>query len=1531
MKIFTPQKLKWATFFFFFFLGINLVFSQSTPRFGASQGRTLLSGTEGAEGSRYLFQNVVTDVDGTGIDVDAVLTILDLNNITVSSVDSNVGLDDRFEPQTQTTSAGGYVEWEFRFVRSGTANATSNGVPILIDSYTLEAIDVDGEEFFEVLVPESYTIEGGVSPTPSGCPQGSGATNNNIGCPSSLQVTKNGDFTRFSSGTDFSAGIRKERTEYIASVQYNNVSRLVFRNGRNIVGGVRQNSVSFLGEVDFIVENEVQENTSPVVVDNTPNYIPKNTSISVNVLDGSSDAENNIDPSTVLLIDPNDSNNVGSLGSPLTIPGVGTYTVNNLGDVSFVPVSGYVGNANVNFRVQDRALASSNLATLFISVQEDSDNDGVSNNNDLDNDNDGILDSEELACAENTNQLIWNDHYVEGNTSTSGEDPTVATANPPLSFNGVDVTLNRTTNTTGNWRINSNYAPSGYTWLQAAINEGRSVHTFNFSKDVYNLSFTILDIDTGSNFTDEVFFEITSNGAQYIMTPSDYTLGANISRTDDNTFTGGGTDEDLQINLTVPVTSVSITYRQVGPTPSNNQGSGIGNLTFCVPVDTDLDGTPDYLDTDSDNDGCFDADEAYDDVDADSNNDGTYGDVVDSSNVNSDGTVQGAGYPGTNASVTTAIDISIDTEVDDEDVSEGETATFSVSASALEASSFTNGTPNYDTEANSGLQYQWYVNNTIINGETNATLSIANVTPAMDGNIYKVEVSHNNKVCFEESQGTLNVNGSPIAVDDTYNINEDNQVTLNPLNLDSDPEGDTLSITSINNITLTPGTAQSIPVPNGVVEVDSAGNIIFIPNDDFFGQVTFPYEISDGNGGTDSANQIINIASVNDFPSPVDDDYTVAEDESIELLPLTGDSDVDGDDLTVTSINGTTLTPGTAQTITVPNGTVTVAVDGTITFVGDENYNGDVSFPYEISDGNGGTATADQNITILPIVDTEDDTATTGNETPVEIDILSNDNDIPTTGTISYTDPENGTLIIDDGGTPNDPSDDIVTYIPDDGFFGTDTFDYTVCDTEGNCDTATVIIEVEAAEIDAVADDYSDMPVNGTDGGVVGDVTENDTLNGAPVDDTEITITLDDNGGLAGVVINADGTVSVPAGTAAGTYTLTYTICEILNPTNCDTATVIIVVADCLSDPTNDCDGDGVTNEDEIADGTNPNDPCDFVLSSQTVAVNSSWNDLDCDNDGVTNGEEIIIGTDPLDEDTDGDGVLDGDEVLDGTDPNDPCDFVLSSQTVAVDNSWNDLDCDNDGVTNGEEIIIGTDPLDEDTDGDGVLDGDEVSDGTDPNDPCDFVLSSQTVAVDSSWNDLDCDNDGVTNGEEIIIGTDPLDEDTDGDGVLDGDEVSDGTDPNDPCDFNVNNQDLSIVSDAWLALDCDGDTIVNGDELGDENNNGVPDYLEPFVNDIKVYDIMTPNGDGVNDVFSIEGIENFPNNTVEIYNRWGVKVYDTKGYGTAGNFFRGISNGRVTVQKEEELPVGTYYYIIIYVDDNGETQKLAGPLYINRK
>jgi gliding motility-associated-like protein len=94
---------------------------------------------------------------------------------------------------------------------------------------------------------------------------------------------------------------------------------------------------------------------------------------------------------------------------------------------------------------------------------------------------------------------------------------------------------------------------------------------------------------------------------------------------------------------------------------------------------------------------------------------------------------------------------------------------------------------------------------------------------------------------------------------------------------------------------------------------------------------------------------------------------------------------------------------------------------------------------------------------------------------------------------------------------------------------------------------------------------------------------------------------------------------------------------------------------------------------------------------------------------------------------------------------------------------------------------------------------------------------------------------------------------------------------------------------------------------------------------------MTPNGDGLNDVFVIRGIHRFPNNTLEIFNRWGVKVYGVEGYGQDDKFFRGISEGRVTIDRGERLPVGTYYYVLNYVNDEGKSKRLAGPLYINRR
>jgi hypothetical protein len=66
-----------------------------------------------------------------------------------------------------------------------------------------------------------------------------------------------------------------------------------------------------------------------------------------------------------------------------------------------------------------------------------------------------------------------------------------------------------------------------------------------------------------------------------------------------------------------------------------------------------------------------------------------------------------------------------------------------------------------------------------------------------------------------------------------------------------------------------------------------------------------------------------------------------------------------------------------------------------------------------------------------------------------------------------------------------------------------------------------------------------------------------------------------------------------------------------------------------------------------------------------------------------------------------------------------------------------------------------------------------------------------------------------------------------------------------------------------------------------------------------------------------------------IFNRWGVKVWEAKGYNPSNNYFEGRSNGRVTISESDMLPVGTYYYVMEYVDNNNVSKQKAGHIYIN--
>jgi uncharacterized repeat protein (TIGR01451 family)/gliding motility-associated-like protein len=122
---------------------------------------------------------------------------------------------------------------------------------------------------------------------------------------------------------------------------------------------------------------------------------------------------------------------------------------------------------------------------------------------------------------------------------------------------------------------------------------------------------------------------------------------------------------------------------------------------------------------------------------------------------------------------------------------------------------------------------------------------------------------------------------------------------------------------------------------------------------------------------------------------------------------------------------------------------------------------------------------------------------------------------------------------------------------------------YRICEDAipANCDIGVITIVVTSAPVVAVNDNFTASPVNGFAGGAAGNVLSNDLLNNAAVIAAEVNISISDNGGLTGVTINQAGLVTVPAGTPAGDYVITYQICEKLNPDNCDNATVTIRVA----------------------------------------------------------------------------------------------------------------------------------------------------------------------------------------------------------------------------------------------------------------------------------------------------------------------------------------------------------------------------------
>ncbi|SLN09796.1 Bifunctional hemolysin/adenylate cyclase precursor [Roseovarius gaetbuli] len=458
---------------------------------------------------------------------------------------------------------------------------------------------------------------------------------------------------------------------------------------------------------------------------------------------------------------------------------------------------------------------------------------------------------------------------------------------------------------------------------------------------------------------------------------------------------------------------------------------------------------------------------------------------------------------------------------------------------------------------------------------------------------------------------------------------------------------------------------------------------------------------------------------------------------------------------------------------------------------------------------------------------TGDDTATTDEDTSVDIPVLANDSD-PDGDLLTVTDATapNGTVVIN--------PDNTLTYTPNPDYNGPDEITYTVDDGNGGTATGTVAVTVTpvndapVAGDDAVPTDFEtaiDIPVLGNDTDVDGDTLRVDSVGPAS------------NGTTA---INPDGTLAyTPDAGFSGTDTFDYTVTDDNGGT--DTATVTVTVAD-APPPTRDGIVDG-TAGDDLIDTAYAGDPDgDFVDAGDAILPGAAPDD---DSIRAGDGDDTILaglGDDQVDAGDGSDSVFGGvgDDLIDTSAPlsSAPLPDLGFPPVVPVDGDpENDRDFvsggdGNDTITTGDDADTitggaGDDLIDGGIDAD-VIDGDDGNDtivGSEGSDTIragegdDLVYGGLDPRFPDELNIPDAIDPVTNNGQDLIFGEDGNDTifgQDDDDTIFggSGDDVIDGGIDDDVIDGNDGNDDLS---------GGDGDDSVRGQAGADTLDGGLGD------------------------------------------------------------------------------------------------------------
>jgi uncharacterized repeat protein (TIGR01451 family) len=396
-----------------------------------------------------------------------------------------------------------------------------------------------------------------------------------------------------------------------------------------------------------------------------------------------------------------------------------------------------------------------------------------------------------------------------------------------------------------------------------------------------------------------------------------------------------------------------------------------------------------------------------------------------------------------------------------------------------------------------------------------------------------------------------------------------------------------LSNDTLNGAPVIPSQVSLTIVTNTNPGVTLSGTSVVVAPGTPPGNYTLVYQICEilNPANCDVATVTINVANNNSILNAVDDGPISINSGNQPVFVLNV--------ITNDTLNGNPVTTANTDVTPITNGPISIGADGEV-IIAAFTPQGIYSATYEICEINPTTGlmvvpancdTALVTISVNDNIDAIDDSGTpingfTGGTSFTNVlanDTLNGASVVPSQVTTTFVSSTNvgvtlsGTNVVVAPGTPA-------------GFY---TLTYQICENANpnNCDLAQVSVPVTAANINA--NDDGSFTFNITNGGTTPNILLNDTLNNAAILSSQITLSMVSMT-TPWFQFNSNGTITLPvnSGIQSGTYTVTYQICENLNPTNCDTAIVTIIVVNNLTISStsiyNDFNNDGFVNVGDV-------------------------------------------------------------------------------------------------------------------------------------------------------------------------------------------------------------------------------------------------------------------------------------------------------------------------------------------------------------